>query len=164
MPAKPVITIDDHLRNLTPATRPLIEAALHAVRAVAPAAAQEVVYQSHPPSSPSTMWKLVRFRDRGENVVGIGAFPRHAAVFFYRGRELEDPSHLLGGGGKEMPVHHVARAGRRSYPSCGAAAPDSFRRRAAGLTAAIRVRHQSHARGAGRLVTRGAPVGHRRSS
>lgn len=102
MPAKPVTTIDDHLRNLTPATRPLIEAALHAVRAVAPAAAQEVVYQSHPPSSPSTMWKLVRFRDRGENVVGIGTFPRHAAVFFYRGRELEDPGHLLGGGGKEM--------------------------------------------------------------
>jgi hypothetical protein len=35
-------------------------------------------------------------------VVGIGTFPSHASLFFYRGRELDDGSGLLQGGGKEM--------------------------------------------------------------
>jgi len=102
MPAQPVITIEDHLRNLTPTARPIIEAALDAVRAAAPRSAEEVVYQSHPPSSKSAMWKLARYRAGGAYVVGIGTFPRHAALFFYRGRELDDPNRLLQGGGKDM--------------------------------------------------------------
>jgi hypothetical protein len=39
-------------------------------------------------------------RGRGENVVGIGTFPRHSTLFFYRGRELDDGSGLLEGSGK----------------------------------------------------------------
>jgi hypothetical protein len=47
------------------------------------------------------MWKLVRYAVDGENVVGIGTFPRHSALFFYRGRELDDGSGLLEGSGKD---------------------------------------------------------------
>jgi hypothetical protein len=48
------------------------------------------------------MWKLVRYAVDGANVVGIGTFPSHASLFFYRGRELDDGSGLLAGGGKDM--------------------------------------------------------------
>ena len=33
---------------------------------------------------------------------GIGTFPTYASLFFYRGRELDDGSGLLEGGGKDM--------------------------------------------------------------
>jgi hypothetical protein len=48
------------------------------------------------------MWKIARYAIDGGNVVGIGTFPGHASLFFYRGRELDDGSGLLQGGGKEM--------------------------------------------------------------
>jgi uncharacterized protein YdeI (YjbR/CyaY-like superfamily) len=48
------------------------------------------------------MWKMVRYAADGRNVVGIGAFTTYAALFFYRGREVDDGSGLLQGGGKEM--------------------------------------------------------------
>lgn len=48
------------------------------------------------------MWKLARYAVGGKNVVGIGTFPKHSNLFFYRGRELDDGSGLLQGGGKEM--------------------------------------------------------------
>jgi hypothetical protein len=35
-------------------------------------------------------------------VVGIGTFADHSNLFFYRGRELDDGSGLLQGGGKAM--------------------------------------------------------------
>jgi len=47
------------------------------------------------------MWKIVRFATDGENVVGVGTFPRHSTIFFYRGRELDDGSGLLQGSGKD---------------------------------------------------------------
>jgi hypothetical protein len=34
-------------------------------------------------------------------VVGIGTFRTYASMFFYRGRELDDDSGLLEGGGKD---------------------------------------------------------------
>jgi hypothetical protein len=43
----------------------------------------------------------VRYAVDGENVVGIGTFPRHSTLFFYRGRELDDGSGLLEGAGKD---------------------------------------------------------------
>lgn len=46
------------------------------------------------------MWKLVRYAAHGANVAGIGVYPTYAAMFFYRGRELDDAS--LQGGGKDM--------------------------------------------------------------
>ena len=54
------------------------------------------------PKSSRTMWKLYRYAIDGENVVGIGTFPNHANLFFYRGVDLDDSSGLLQGGGKEM--------------------------------------------------------------
>jgi len=48
------------------------------------------------------MWKIVRYAVDGGNVVAIGTFPDHATLFFYRGRELDDGSGLLQGGGKEL--------------------------------------------------------------
>jgi hypothetical protein len=47
------------------------------------------------------MWKIVRYAVEGENVVGVGTFSRHASIFFYRGRELDDGSGLLQGSGKD---------------------------------------------------------------
>lgn len=48
------------------------------------------------------MWKIARYRADGANVAGIGTFADHADLFFYRGRDLDDGSGLLKGGGKEM--------------------------------------------------------------
>jgi len=42
-----------------------------------------------------------RWLAAGANVVGIGTFTKHSALFFYRGRELDDGSGLLQGGGKD---------------------------------------------------------------
>jgi hypothetical protein len=77
-----------------------VQAARRTVKAVAPAA-DEISYQSQPPRSSSYMWKIVRYAVDGENVVGIGTFPRHSTLFFYRGRELDDGSGLLEGSGKD---------------------------------------------------------------
>lgn len=46
------------------------------------------------------MWKIVRFAVNGANVVGVGTFPRHSTIFFYRGRELDSGDGLLRGTGK----------------------------------------------------------------
>ncbi|OLB99117.1 MAG: hypothetical protein AUI15_09550 [Actinobacteria bacterium 13_2_20CM_2_66_6] len=46
------------------------------------------------------MWKIARYAMEGTNVVGIGAFPSHATIFFYRGRELDDGSGMLQGAGR----------------------------------------------------------------
>lgn len=48
------------------------------------------------------MWKIVHYRKDGAYVVGIGTYPSHACLFFVRARELDDPTGLLEGGGKEM--------------------------------------------------------------
>jgi hypothetical protein len=94
------ITVADHLRNIPAAVRPTVVAARQMVVATAPNAT-EIVYQSHPPRSASGMWKLFRYDLDGANVVGIGTFPKHSTLFFYRGRELEDGNGLLQGSGKD---------------------------------------------------------------
>jgi hypothetical protein len=61
------------------------------------------------------MWKLIRYAVDGRDVVGIGAFPGHASLVFYRGRELDDGSGLLQGGGKDarfVPLRTPADAAR----------------------------------------------------
>lgn len=55
-----------------------------------------------PPRSKTYMWKVLRYAVDGANVVGIGTFASHSALFFYRGRELDDGSGLLEGGGREQ--------------------------------------------------------------
>jgi hypothetical protein len=95
------ISVTDHLRRIAPAVRPIVQAARRTVKAAAPTA-NEITYRSQPPRSSRAMWKLVRYAVDGANVVGIGTFPSYSTLFFYRGRELDDGSGLLEGGGKEM--------------------------------------------------------------
>jgi ABC-type proline/glycine betaine transport system substrate-binding protein len=92
--------IAEQLKGVPPAVRPILEAAIHTVKAAAPAA-EEIPYRMAQPRSKSMMWKLVRYAFDGEPVVGVGTFTSHSAMFFYRGRELDDGSGLLQGSGKE---------------------------------------------------------------
>jgi hypothetical protein len=101
MAATSDITLSDQLKKLPPSVRSIVQAARRTVKAAAPGAT-EITYQGQPPRSSSYMWKMVRYAVDGRNVVGIGAFSSYAAVFFYRGREIDDGSGLLQGGGKEM--------------------------------------------------------------
>ena len=94
------IPISDQIKKIPPAVRPIVQAARRTVKAAAPTA-DEISYQSQPPRSSTYMWKIVRYAVGGKNVVGIGTFPRHSTMFFYRGRELEDGSGLLAGSGKD---------------------------------------------------------------
>jgi len=80
---------------------PTVEAARRMVKAVAPQA-EEIAYQMAEPRSTRTMWKLYRYILGGANVVGIGTFPNHSSLYFYRGVELDDGTGLLQGDGKEM--------------------------------------------------------------
>ena len=81
--------------------RPIVQAAMKMVKAVAPKA-EEISYEMAPPRSKSMVWKLARYRVGGENVVGVGTLTAHSMLYFYRGRELDDGSGLLQGGGKDM--------------------------------------------------------------
>ena len=82
-------------------TKQTVESARRLVKSIAPKA-EEIPYRMAQPSSSRTMWKLYRYAVEGSNVVGIGTFPDHANLYFYRGVELDDGSGLLKGGGKEM--------------------------------------------------------------
>jgi len=94
------IPVSEHIKKIPPAVRPIVQAARQTVRTVAPTA-DEISYQSQPPRSSTYMWKIVRYAVDGANVVGIGTYPRHSTMFFYRGRELDDGSGLLEGSGKD---------------------------------------------------------------
>lgn len=94
------LTVGDHLKNVPPAVRPILVAARRTIRSTAPQA-EEIPYQSKPPTSASAMWKLARYRANGVDVVGIGTFARHSTIYFYRGRELEDSGGLLQGSGRD---------------------------------------------------------------
>jgi hypothetical protein len=99
--AVPERSVADHMREVPSAVRPTLQAARRTVKAIAPKAA-EVAYQGGAPRSKTFMWKIARYAVDGANVVGIGTYPGHSNLFFYRGRELDDGSGLLEGGGKEM--------------------------------------------------------------
>ena len=100
MAATDGIPVSEHLKKIPPAVRPIVLAARRTVKAAAPTA-DEISYQSQPPRSSNYMWKIVRYAVDGANVVGIGTFPGHSTLFFYRGRELDDGNGLLEGTGKD---------------------------------------------------------------
>ena len=100
MPAAAEISVSEQLSNIPTAVRPTVKAARQLVKGVAPKA-REISYRSEPPRSSRAMWKIARYAVDGANVVGIGTFTDHATLWFYRGRELDDPSGLLKGGGKD---------------------------------------------------------------
>src|ERR1700738_1937116 len=99
MAAVKEIAVSEHIKKIPPTVRPIVQAARRAVKAVAPKA-DEISYQSQPPRSTTYMWKIVRYAVDGQYVVGIGTFPRHSTLFFYRGRYLDEGSGLLEGSGK----------------------------------------------------------------
>jgi hypothetical protein len=94
------IPLSEHLKNVPAKVRPTVRAAIKTVKSVAPKA-DEITYHSRPPRSSSAMYKIVRYAVDGANVVGIGTFTNHSALFLYRGRELDDGSGLLQGSGKD---------------------------------------------------------------
>src|SRR5438132_5656819 len=114
MAANNAIPVSDHIKKVPPAVRPIVQAARRTVKAAAPTA-DEISYQSQPPRPSTCMWKIVGYAVGGKNVVGIGTFPRHSTMFFYRGLELDDGSGLLEGSGKDsrfITLHAPADAER----------------------------------------------------
>ncbi len=95
-----MITVSRQVAKIPATMRPAVKAAIRAVKEIAPHA-EEIAYQMEAPRSNRMMWKIVRYAVDGANVVGIGTFSKHSTLFFYRGRELDDGSGLLQGGGKE---------------------------------------------------------------
>jgi Domain of unknown function (DU1801) len=102
--------------RIPPAVRPAVQAARRTVKA-ATHGAEEVPYRSHPPGSSRAMWKLFHYRKDGAYAVGIGTYPTHASLFFLRGRELEDGSGLLEGGGKDMRFIRLHRPADAERPA-----------------------------------------------
>jgi hypothetical protein len=100
MPPAAETSLAGQLKKVPAVVRPTVEAAIRTVKEVAPKADQ-IAYRSQPPRSSRAMWKLVRYAAGGANIVGIGTFPSHATLWFYRGRELDDGSGLLQGSGKD---------------------------------------------------------------
>jgi hypothetical protein len=113
VPGPAEVSLSEQLKKVPPRVRPVVKAALDSVRSAAPKGAEEVLYRSSQPRSRSAMWKLVRFTAGGGNVVGVGTFPAHVTIWFYRGRELADGSGLLQGTGKDsrfITLHSAADA------------------------------------------------------
>jgi Domain of unknown function (DU1801) len=100
MPKAAAVPLAEQVRKVPATVLPTVRSAIRMVKEVAPKAS-EITYSSRPPRSSRAMWKLVRYAVAGANVVGIGTFPSHATLWFYRGRELDDGSGLLQGGGKD---------------------------------------------------------------
>ena len=110
------ISLSQQLKNVPAAVRPTVKAAIKTVKEIAPKA-DEIAYRSQPPRSKSAMWKLVRYAVDGTNVVGIGTFTNHSALFFYRGRELDDQSGLLKGSGKDTRFITLSSASDAERPA-----------------------------------------------
>jgi hypothetical protein len=103
MPTPAAKTVSELLKKVKPAVRPTVQAARRTVKAAAPKAT-EIAYRSRPPRSPSSMFKVIRFTIDDAQVVGVGAFAKHASLFFRRGSELDDDSGLLEGNGKSRYI------------------------------------------------------------
>jgi hypothetical protein len=101
MPIATSASLTEQLKKIPPAVRPTVRAARRTVKAIAPKA-KELAYRGGPMRSSRSLWKLARYAVDDAPVVGIGTFPKHASLFFYRGRELDDESGLLEGGGKQF--------------------------------------------------------------
>lgn len=126
MAAVKEIAVSEHIKKVPPTVRPIVRAARRAVKAVAPKA-DEISYQSQPPRSSTYMWKIVRYTVDGENVVGIGTFPRHSTLFFYRGRELDDGSGLLEGSGKDSRFITLRAPADAEHPAVTRLLRDAFK-------------------------------------
>jgi hypothetical protein len=107
-------SVSEHVRKVPRAVRPIVQAARGMVKAVAPTAT-EIAYRSQPQRSGRSMWKIARYAVDDAPVVAIGTYAKYATLFFFRGRELDDGSGLLEGGGKQLrfiQLRSPADAGR----------------------------------------------------
>jgi hypothetical protein len=102
MPTAAAMPVSEHLKKIPEAVRSTVRAARRTVRAVAPPKATEIPYRISATRTGRSMWKIARYAVDDTNVVGIGTFTKHASIFFYRGRELDDGSGLLEGSGKDL--------------------------------------------------------------
>jgi Domain of unknown function (DU1801) len=116
MPATNHISVSAVVKKVPLAVRPIVQAARRTVKTAAPSA-REILYMSEPPRSSGYMWKIIRYADEGGNVVGIGTFSKYSTLFFYRGRELDDGSGLLEGGGKEARFTRLRTPADAERPS-----------------------------------------------
>jgi hypothetical protein len=121
-----MITVSGQLKKLPAAVRPTVEAAIKAVRDVAPGA-EEVPYRMEAPRSERMMWKIVRYAVDGEDVVGVGTFSRHSTMFFYRGRELDPTGDLLRGSGKDTRFLTLRTAADAQSPAVKSLLRKAFR-------------------------------------
>lgn len=94
-------SLSEQIRKIPQATRPIVEAAIKTVKETAPKADETTYRMDRPREGSGMMWKIVRYGVDGEYVVGIGTFSKHASIFFYRGRELDNTVGLLQGSGKD---------------------------------------------------------------
>jgi uncharacterized protein DUF1801 len=93
--------VSEHLRRIRPDRRRTVQAARRMVKSAAPKA-KEIAYRSsrsRGARSPN-MYKISRYVVDDVQIIGIGAFPKYASLFFARGGELDDGSGLLEGAGK----------------------------------------------------------------
>ena len=93
-------SVSEQVNKIPARVRPIVRAAIKAVKDAAPDAT-EIPYAMEQPRSSRMMWKLVRYAVDGTNVVGVGTFADHSTLFFYRGRDLDDGTGLLQGSGKD---------------------------------------------------------------
>src|SRR5258705_5546837 len=82
------IPVREYAKGFPPAVRTIMSAARSTVKAVEPKA-RETAYRGWP----------TRYFDGDGPVVAVGGYARYAAVFFFRGTELDDPDGQLGGAG-----------------------------------------------------------------
>ncbi len=98
------IPVREYAKGFPPAVRTVISAAGSTVKTVAPKA-RETAYRGWP----------TRYFDEDGPVVAVGGYSRYAAMFFFRGTELDDPDDQLEGTGAML--RHVklrtAADGRR---------------------------------------------------
>jgi hypothetical protein len=118
-------TVSGQLKLVPSATRSTVTAARRMIRMAAPGA-DEIAYQSKPPRSKSTMWKLARYAVDGTNVAGLGTFSTYAALFFYRGRELRDEVGLLEGSGKDSRFLRLRTPADAERPAVKRLVRDAF--------------------------------------
>jgi len=121
------VSLTDQLEKVPPRVRPVVKAAIASVRKAAPKSAEEVLYRSSQPRSKSAMWKLLRFTAGGVNVIGVGTYPAYATIWFYRGRELDDGSGLLQGGGKDSRFLTLRSAADAENPAVRTLVRKAFR-------------------------------------
>lgn len=103
------------LEDLPADVRSTVRAAVRVVREAAPRL-DEIACDMKRPASKSMMWKLVRYRAGDGDVAGIGTHGSDVYLYLHRGRELDDGSGILEGGGRTMRFIRLSSPADASGP------------------------------------------------